>query len=107
MSDEISLTPAELLSLEESDHKRKLKDLAASGHQMKVALAKTQQTLISANYTLKNREVEDLNRDAITIKKELIESERAHQNLVATLREKYDLPKGKWGYDPLTGLIKI
>lgn len=67
--------------------------------------ADTELTLLSANYTLKTKEIEERKLYKNEMKKELLERKNRGKGLVQKIRKDFELNEN-WGYDPLTGEIK-
>lgn len=103
--EEQSLTPEELRKLEHSFIHTQLKQKDFDKHSVMVQKANTELTLLSAQYTLKSREIADLKQQGKNLEKELQEFKELQKEIRKEIQEKYGL-KENWGFDPETGVIK-
>jgi predicted nucleic acid-binding Zn-ribbon protein len=74
--------------------------------ELRIAKAKAELNLMSAQYTLKNKEITALVEDLDKTRKELLELRTNHEGFLSVVREKMEIKTEKWGFDPLTGEIK-
>jgi len=75
-------------------------------HQLELEKAKKELTLHSANYTLKQKEIEELNQKIKTAVDKHTARLISHKEYMDSLKEKYKISKKQWGYDPTTGEIE-
>lgn len=80
----------------------KAKDLEIAD--LKLKKAQVELKLISANFTLKSREVDDLVLEKNKKNSELKEQKNKGAEITKKIGMEFDLD-GAWGYDPLTGEI--
>ncbi len=66
--------------------------------------AKVELNLLSANYTLKSKEKDELDNSVKKEQKNLTELREKHLSLLSKIRKKWDLPD-KFGFDPITGEV--
>lgn len=72
---------------------------------MRIDHARTQLILLSAQYTLKNKEIIELEKE-LRDKESAVHSEKMRTKLIVSeIAEELSL-KSNWGYDPITGEIK-
>ncbi|MCK5882752.1 MAG: hypothetical protein KAG61_03620 [Bacteriovoracaceae bacterium] len=103
---EKSLSAEDMAKMETSGFNMALHSKEVALHLAKTEIAKVQLTLLSANYTLKSKEVEQLNTELPVARKEQKRLADKHKKLAKELQEKYGLTGSNWGYDPMTGEIK-
>lgn len=71
----------------------------------RVLRAEKELQLLSANYTLKKREHEDLKLELIEAEKRLEQHKEQCKDRNERIKANHDLPDNQWGYDPMTGKI--
>ena len=103
--EELTLTSEELRKLEHSFIHVQLKQKDFDKQSVLVQKANTELTLLSAQYTLKSREIADLKTQGKNLEKELQEFKELQKEIRDEIQKKYDL-KPNWGFDPETGVIK-
>ena len=79
------------------------KDLEISELQLKKT--EIESKLLSANYTLKMKEIEERRLAKSEKKKELLERKNKGKKFIQKIRKDFDLNEN-WGFDPITGEIK-
>ena len=103
--EEKSLTQEELRKLEHSFIHLQFKQKDFDKQSVMVQKANTELTLLSAQYTLKSREIADLKLQGKNLEKELQEFKELHREIRKEIQDKYGLNEN-WGFDPETGVIK-
>ena len=91
--------------MNEFGSERQLIDKEIEVAKLKSELAETQLNLLSANYTLKRKELEELKKSL----KEQLDKKRdkneVYKEFTKKIKEDLKLPE-RWGFDPETGEIK-
>lgn len=100
-----TLTKVELRNLSESHDKHTMKQKDIEIARLRIEKAEGQLNLLSAQYTLKSKEIEELKRSQTKEQKEFSELKSEHKKLTDKIGEKYNLGKN-WGFSPLTGEFK-
>lgn len=99
------LTKRQLEKINEFDIERKLVDKDVEISKLKRELAEREQKLISANYTLKTRELEELRVSENEFIAKRSDELKKRKEYIEKIKSDHGLSQ-KWGYDPLTGEIK-
>jgi hypothetical protein len=72
---------------------------------LKVDLVRKELTLLSANYTLKSKEVTEVENNFRNEQEKKKQKANKHLEYINKIKDDLDLPN-KWGYDPMTGEVK-
>ena len=107
VKEEIShLNPDMLRDIDKFDAKRKEKELEILLAKERCNTADKELSLFSAQYTLKSKEKAELDKAVTDRTAELEELKNQSQKYFKSITQQLDLPD-KWGYDPITGEIKV
>lgn len=94
----------EIISVIESVQNYQLLVSDSDKLKLKKELINNQLNLFSAQFTLKKKELDDLQRDINNNNEQIKEQQKAHEELKEQIAKKYNLKKN-WGYKPSTGEI--
>lgn len=100
------LSSDDLLLMEKASLNAENRSLEMKLHRSYVDRARKEQNLISANYTLKTKEIEELElklRELERVHKTRLEE---HRKYVSKLKVKLNINSDSWGYDHESGEIK-
>lgn len=98
------LSAKELALLDKSYSEKQLKEKDIVIANIKVKLAKTELTLLSANFTLKSKENKELDLELENTRKSLRETNAKHGKILNSIKERLGLPE-KFGFNPETGEV--
>lgn len=102
---EKTLTTDELVKMEIAGALGQNRKLELKCYRIELEKAKKELTLLSANYTLKTKEINEIQHKLLELESMNKAKLEGHKVFVDELRERLELDE-KWGYDPETGVIK-
>lgn len=102
--DKLYLNDSELRDLDKAHYEERIDSLELKNLELLSDKLKKELTLLSANYTLKNKEIEEINVKILDAKNKLEKKKEEHGEFINKIRDKYCLNE-KWGFDPITGEV--
>lgn len=94
-----------LRQIDSKEAEIKLHQASIEMAKLRVDKADRELNLLSANYTLKSKEKNELEKRVTELNKELTEKQNKYKEVVKDIAKFYDLPE-KFGYDHITGEVK-
>ena len=105
MEDSKVLSGDQIKVLEDCSQEMRLMEKDVVIAQLRNDLVQKELSLLSANYTLKSKQVTELKNELTKVKEKQKKQNEKRLKLIKQITDDLDLPK-KWGYDPMTGEIK-
>ena len=103
--EEKKLDEADIRKLEHSFFRCQLEIVNIDKARLSVNKAGVELTLLSAQYTLKSKEIVELKAKLKNLEKESKELTELHSEIKDQIKNKHGL-SSDWGFDPETGVIK-
>jgi hypothetical protein len=100
-----TLSVDELVKMEVAGALGQNRKLELKCYRIELEKAKKELTLLSANYTLKTKEINEIQHKLLELEARNQAKIDGHKLFVNELRERLELDE-KWGYNPETGEIK-